>query len=70
VGLVNVSETPVRARAVEQALDAGAGFDEAAQLASEGLDPTPALRASAEYKLHLSRVLTRRAVAEAARSTT
>ncbi len=66
VGLVNVSDTPVRVRGVEQALDAGAGHAEAARLASEGLAPTPALRASAEYKLHLTRVLTRRVIETAA----
>jgi carbon-monoxide dehydrogenase medium subunit len=66
VGLVNVSETPVRAVAVERALDAGAPYSEAARLASDGLTPTPSLRASAEYKLHLTRVLTRRVVEEAA----
>jgi carbon-monoxide dehydrogenase medium subunit len=66
VGLVNVSDTPVRAHAVEQALDAGADYADAAQLASDGLDPTPALRASADYKLHLTRVLTRRVIEESA----
>jgi carbon-monoxide dehydrogenase medium subunit len=66
VGLVNVASTPIRAFAVEQALDAGAAYPEAAQLASGGLNPTPAIRAPADYKLHLTRVLTRRAVEEAA----
>jgi carbon-monoxide dehydrogenase medium subunit len=66
IGLVNVSETPVRARAVEQALDAGAPYAEAAWLASDGLSPTPSLRASAEYKLHLTRVLARRVIEQAA----
>jgi hypothetical protein len=63
---LEVSETPVRAVAVEQALDAGTPYQEAARLASDGLNPTPSLRASAEYKLHLTRVLTRRVVEEAA----
>jgi aerobic carbon-monoxide dehydrogenase medium subunit len=66
VGLVNVSDTPVRALAVEQALDAGAPYAEAAKLASDGLTPTPSLRASAEYKLHLARVLARRVIEQAA----
>jgi aerobic carbon-monoxide dehydrogenase medium subunit len=70
VGLVNVSDTPVRARQVEQALDSGARYGEAAQLASEGLDPTPTLRASADYKRHLARVLTRRVIEEAAGEST
>jgi aerobic carbon-monoxide dehydrogenase medium subunit len=68
VGLVNVASTPRRAFAVEQALDGGAAYPQAAQLASAGLDPVPAIRAPASYKLHLTRVLTRRAVEEAARA--
>jgi len=66
VGLVNVSETPVRAVAVERALDEGTPYAEAARLASDGLHPTPSHRASAEYKLHLTRVLTRRVIEQAA----
>jgi aerobic carbon-monoxide dehydrogenase medium subunit len=65
IGLVNVSDTPVRPRAVEQALDSGASCLEAARLASDGLSPTPTLRASTEYKLHLTRVLVRRVIDEA-----
>jgi aerobic carbon-monoxide dehydrogenase medium subunit len=66
VGLVNLSEKPVRALAVEQALDAGANYAEAAELASVGLQPAPSLRAPVEYKLHLARVLTLRVVEQAA----
>jgi carbon-monoxide dehydrogenase medium subunit len=66
VGLVNVAETPVRAAAAEQALNAGAPNAEAAMLASDGLDPTPSHRAPAEYKLHLTRVLTRRVLEQTA----
>lgn len=62
IGLVNASDVPVRAVAVEQALATGASPAEAAQLASDGLDPTPALRGSTQYKLELTRVLTRRAI--------
>jgi CO/xanthine dehydrogenase FAD-binding subunit len=40
IGLVNVAETPVRAAAAEQALNAGAPHDQAAMLASDGLRPT------------------------------
>lgn len=66
IGLVNVAETPVRAAGVEAALDAGTPYAAAARLASDGLRPTPSLRAPADYKLHLARVLTRRAVEQAA----
>ncbi|HEY4026129.1 MAG TPA: xanthine dehydrogenase family protein subunit M [Candidatus Dormibacteraeota bacterium] len=65
VGLTNVGPTPVRASAVEQALASGASVEEAAQHASDGLSPSGDLRASPEYKLHLARVLTRRAIEQA-----
>ncbi len=65
VGLTNCGPTPVRCTAVEAALAAGAPAGEAAQHASDGLSPSSDLRASAEYKLHLARVLTRRAIEQA-----
>ena len=65
VALVNMGSTPLRARAVEEALAAGAGVAEAAQQAPEGLDPPSDLHASAEYRRHLATVLVRRALEEA-----
>ena len=65
IGLTNVGPTPVRATAVEKALHDGAKAEEAAQHASDGLDPAGDLRASPEYKKHLARVLTKRAVLQA-----
>ncbi len=65
IGLTNVGSTPVRATAVEQALASGASVDEAAKKASDGLNPSADLRASADYKKHLARVLTRRAIEQA-----
>jgi carbon-monoxide dehydrogenase medium subunit len=65
IGLVNVAETPVRARAAERALAQGSTAEEAGALASDGLNPAPTLRASADYKLHLTRVLTTRAIQRA-----
>ena len=65
IGLTNVGPTPVRATAVEKALHDGAKPEEAAQHASDGLNPSGDLRASPEYKKHLSRVLTRRAIEQA-----
>ncbi len=66
VGLANVAPTPVRAAATELALAGrepeAATIDEAAALASEGLDPVPELNASSEYKQHLARVMTARAL--------
>lgn len=65
VGLVNVADVPVRAGATEEALGRGATADEAGAFASDGLAPTATLRASVDYKLHLTRVLTARAIREA-----
>lgn len=62
VALVNMGSTPVRATAVEQALAGGASAAEAAESAAEGLDPPADLNASPEYRRHLARVLTRRAL--------
>jgi carbon-monoxide dehydrogenase medium subunit len=50
---------------VEDALKKGANPEEASQHASDGLDPAGDLRASPEYKKHLARVLTKRAIQQA-----
>lgn len=65
IGLTNVGPTPVRAKAVEEALHKGAKPEEAAQHASDGLNPSGDLRASPEYKKHLARVLSKRAIDQA-----
>jgi carbon-monoxide dehydrogenase medium subunit len=68
VGLTNMGATPVRAAAVEQAL-AGAAPDAvaaAAEHAADGTSPPNDLNGKADYREHLARVLTRRAVAAAA----
>ena len=70
VALTNMGATPVRATAVEQAL-AGAAPDAiaaAAEQAAEGTSPPSDLNGKADYRQHLSRVLTRRSVAAAAGS--
>ena len=70
VALTNMGATPVRATAVEQAL-AGAAPDAigaAAEQAAEGTSPPSDLNGKADYRQHLARVLTRRAVASAAGS--
>ena len=67
VGLTNMGQTPLRAPAVEAAL-AGAPRDSvrtAAEKADEGTDPPSDTWASADFRRHLSRVLTTRAVEEA-----
>ena len=67
IALTNMGQIPIRASAVEQAL-AGASLDKvgaAAEHAAEGTDPPSDTWATAEYRKHLVRVLTRRAVEEA-----
>jgi carbon-monoxide dehydrogenase medium subunit len=71
VGLTNMASTPLRAAAVEQAL-AGASADEqaigaAAEHAAEGTSAPSDLNGKADYREHLARVLTKRAVLAAAR---
>lgn len=65
VGLVNMGPVPIRARAVEQALAAGAGSEGAAALAAEGSTPPSDMRADSEYRAHLAKVLTAKALIEA-----
>lgn len=67
IGLTSMGSTPIRARAVEEALS-GASADavaEAANAADEGTEPASDGAASAEFRRHLARVWTRRAVEEA-----
>jgi aerobic carbon-monoxide dehydrogenase medium subunit len=65
VGLVSMGATPLRASAVEQALAGGADAAAAAQHAGEGADPSSDVAGSADYRRHLARVLTRRALEQA-----
>ncbi len=64
VALVNMGLTPLRARAVEDAVAAGASPADAAVLASEGAEPPSDLNASAQFRSHLASVLVRRALEE------
>jgi aerobic carbon-monoxide dehydrogenase medium subunit len=71
IGLTHMASTPLRASAAEdalrgQALDAGS-IGRAAEQAAEGADPPGDLNATPDYKRHLARVLTRRALEEAAK---
>jgi carbon-monoxide dehydrogenase medium subunit len=68
IALTNMGSTPLRATAAEDALR-GKGPDAiaaAAEQAAEGTDPPGDLNATPDYKRHLARVLTRRALEEAA----
>ncbi|CAA9468544.1 MAG: Aerobic carbon monoxide dehydrogenase (quinone), medium chain [uncultured Rubrobacteraceae bacterium] len=67
IALTSMGATPIRAAAVEQALS-GASPDavaEASQSADEGTNPSSDDAASAEFRRHLARVFTQRAVEEA-----
>jgi aerobic carbon-monoxide dehydrogenase medium subunit len=69
IGLTNMGATPLRATAAENALRGGqlddASIAAAAEQAAEGTDPPGDLNATPDYKRHLARVLTRRALEEA-----
>ena len=70
IGLTHMGSTPLRATAAEQALR-GQGLDAArsraaAEQAADGTEPPGDLNATPDYKRHLARVLTRRALEAAA----
>jgi len=70
IGLTHMGSTPLRATATENALR-GQGLDaqsiaSAAEQAAEGTEPPGDLNATPDYKRHLARVLTRRALEQAA----
>jgi CO/xanthine dehydrogenase FAD-binding subunit len=70
VALGGVGGTPVRARAVEQAITGAepteAALAEAAQLVKGEIEPATDIHASAEYRSHVAAVLVRRALQTAA----
>ncbi|WP_076260100.1 FAD binding domain-containing protein [Intrasporangium flavum] len=70
VGLTNMGSTPLRAKAVEEALVGRQATDEAVRAAvasvAEGTNPPSDLNGDADYRRHLATVLTRRAVLAAA----
>ena len=70
VALTNMASTPIRATATESLLR-GSVLEEgviirASEVAADGTEPPGDLNASPDYKRHLARVLTRRALEEAA----
>jgi carbon-monoxide dehydrogenase medium subunit len=64
VAFTNMAATPIRATAVESALRGESidAIDAAAEQAAEGTDPPADLNATTDYKRHLARVLTKRAL--------
>jgi aerobic carbon-monoxide dehydrogenase medium subunit len=65
VALTNMSDTPLRAAGVEEALGGGADPATAAARADEGASPPSDTFGSAEYRRELAKVLVRRAIEEA-----
>ena len=64
VALINMGSTPVLAARVSAALAGGASVADADQLAATEAAPTHDLNASVEYRVHLAKVLVRRALEE------
>jgi aerobic carbon-monoxide dehydrogenase medium subunit len=62
IALANMGPTPLRATAAEQALAQGASPAAAAEHAADGTSPGEDMHADREYRKHLARVLTRRAL--------
>ena len=68
IALTNMGATPLRAKAAEDVLAGGGTNADAAALADEGTEPSSDHAASADFRRHLVRVLTRRALDEASAS--
>ncbi|MBM2822541.1 MAG: molybdopterin dehydrogenase, FAD-binding protein [Thermoleophilia bacterium] len=66
IALTNMGATPLRAKPAEDAIAAGGSIGDASTLASDGTEPSSDHSASADFRRHLARVLTRRALEEAA----
>jgi carbon-monoxide dehydrogenase medium subunit len=62
VGLVNMGSVPILATSVATAIASGANIADAAQLAAAEAEPQSDLNASADYRVHLAKVLVRRAL--------
>jgi aerobic carbon-monoxide dehydrogenase medium subunit len=62
VALVNMGSVPVLATSVSTALSGGSSIEDAAALANAEAEPQADLNASVEYREHLAKVLTRRAL--------
>jgi carbon-monoxide dehydrogenase medium subunit len=65
VALANMGSTPIRATATEVALAGGSSISDAAELAADGTEPIEDMHADRQYRQHLARVLTRRALTAA-----
>ena len=64
IALTNMGATPLRATAAEEALAGGGTDADAAAVGDEGTEPSSDHAASADFRRHLARVLTLRALDE------
>jgi carbon-monoxide dehydrogenase medium subunit len=62
VALVNMGSTPIYAQAVVDALAGGASVPDAAEHAADEAEPPDDLNATPEFRVHLAKVLVRRAL--------
>jgi carbon-monoxide dehydrogenase medium subunit len=67
IALVNMGSTPILATSVSAALTRGATIGDAAELAAAEATPQDDLNASSEYRIHLAKVLVRRALEDASK---
>ena len=67
VGLVNMGSVPILASSVAAAIASGASVADAAEQAAVESDPQSDLNASPEYRIHLAKVLVRRALEESSK---
>lgn len=67
VALVNMGSTPILATSVSAALAKGASVADAAEFASAEASPQDDLNATSDYRVHLAKVLVRRALEDASK---
>ena len=67
IALVNMGSTPILAVSASNALNQGASIADAAELAAAEAEPQSDLNASSDYRIHLAKVLVRRALENASR---
>ncbi|MEO7124703.1 MAG: xanthine dehydrogenase family protein subunit M [Nakamurella sp.] len=65
IALAGMGPTPLRAEAAQYVLESGGDFAAAAELAAHGTNPIGDGHAEPDYRRHLARVLTRRALERA-----
>jgi carbon-monoxide dehydrogenase medium subunit len=67
VALVNMGSVPILASSVSSALAGGASIADAAEQAAAEAEPQSDLNATPEYRVHLAKVLVRRALEQASK---